>query len=141
MFLRLTNAQEGVKPDTLTWLPILYGGYFNKKKDSAVTRSATQPQTIMEISLWQASNSKAMQFYNPSNWSIYTTGGYKLDLGIHTNKYFELTYNGGISVGSYSSYYDPSPEPYPPGTQFRYLPPNSEPETVIVYYIPPTYTS
>ena len=70
---------------------------------------------------------------------IYTPGGYNLDPGRHNNIHFGINYYGGIFVGTYSPYLDPVTEAYPPGTQVRYLPPNSEPVKVMVYYIPPPY--
>ena len=46
-----------------------------------------------------------MQFYNLVTRSVYKTGDYKLDPGRHTNTYFGLTYDGGIFVVTYISYY------------------------------------
>ena len=72
--------------------------------------------------------------------SVYTIIHYKLDPGHHTNKNISLNYNGRIFVGTYSSYSEPDPEPYPPGTQVRCRTPNFEPVQETVYSIPQPYT-
>ena len=41
--------------------------------------------------------------------SIYSTGYYKLDMGLHTNTHFCLNYDGVILVDTYSSYSDLAP--------------------------------
>ena len=70
-------------------------------------------------------NLNAMQFYNPVTRSINTSVYYNLDTVHHKNTHFGLTYNGGIFVATYGSYYDPDTYPYPQGIQVLYLPPKS----------------
>ena len=86
----------------------------------------------------QETNLNKMQFYNSVTRSVYTTGYYKLDMGRHMNTKFGLNYDVDII---YSSYYNPTPEPYPPANQVRCLPTNSELVKGTVQSIPHPYTS
>ena len=61
--------------------------------------------------------------------------------GSHKNMHFDLTYDGGIFVGTYILYSNPAPETYTPVMQVCYHPPNYKLGKGTVYYIPPPYTS
>eukprot|EP00957_Ditylum_brightwellii_P025849 1955527-Ditylum_brightwellii.AAC.1 len=67
-----------------------------------------------------------MMFYCPHTQRVYTTATYCLDEPGHTAIAFNLSYDGGILLGLYSSSLsspsvsDPVPEPYPPGNEVHY---------------------
>ena len=64
----------------------------------------TQSQTLVGTAIGRTNNSILMMFHNTTTYSVYTTTDYSLNPGRHTNAHFGLTYNGGIFVGTYSSY-------------------------------------
>ena len=96
-------------------------------------------QTLLGITIGRATNSNATIFYKPVTQSIYTTGECALKPECHTNTHFGLTYDGGIFFGIYSSYSEPSPGTYPPGTKIIYCPTDFYPVQGTAYYKPPPY--
>ena len=112
---------------------------FSPPKDGAVTRYYTQYQTLVGIAIGRNNNSNYVNFYISIAWSACTTGDYALNPGCQTNSHLGIIYNRRIFICIYSSYLDPSPEPYPPRKKLIYLSPKFDPVHGTSHSIPLLY--
>ena len=103
------------KPDLRVLFRLFTVGFFHHKVDSNRVHTTFESQTLTGIAIGQASDSNTMEFYSPVTQQIYTSADYKLDPSRTTATIFpQIQYDGGITVGLYTSSSSGGPEPFPP---------------------------
>ena len=104
------------KPDYRQLLCLFSTIYFSHSKDNTKQR-ITQAHSLAGIVVGWSEQANRLMVYNPITKELYTTSIYKIDEHNETKTYFNLTYNGGMFSGLYSSDSKQNiPENFPIGT-------------------------
>jgi hypothetical protein len=116
----------GIKPDLRVLFRLFSTGYFRHYQDGTHHHSGISDSRSMQgIALGRCRKSDGMIFYSLHSKELYVSSDYKLDEGRHTPTAFNLHYDGGIFIGSYTHNNSTSYEAYPEGTSVLFTKPSS----------------